>query len=181
MNQRRSSWLVFDTNRRAYDRFVKYASCVSFSTSLEVLHFSRIHRQYDLLQFGRNERKLVMNKFHLKLLKLTIVLFPALCFAQQTSPNSWDGPGYWHMWGGWTMWWIFPFCMLLMMVVCAAIFFFAHRVGHDRWLSPWQMMGRGIGDTTHSALQILNERYARGEIQKAEYDEKRSTILSSAR
>jgi len=34
------------------------------------------------------------------------------------------------------------------------------------------------GDQSHSALQILNERFARGEIQKDEYTEKKTAILS---
>jgi uncharacterized membrane protein len=39
------------------------------------------------------------------------------------------------------------------------------------WSSP-------SGDPTHSALQILNERFARGEIPKQEYEEKKAAILS---
>jgi uncharacterized membrane protein len=35
------------------------------------------------------------------------------------------------------------------------------------------------GPPTHSAMQILNERFARGEIQKQEYEERKSTILST--
>ena len=34
------------------------------------------------------------------------------------------------------------------------------------------------GDPTHSALQILNERFARGEIEKDEYEAKKAAILS---
>ena len=34
------------------------------------------------------------------------------------------------------------------------------------------------GAPSHSALQILNERFARGEIQKDEYAEKKAAILS---
>jgi uncharacterized membrane protein len=44
------------------------------------------------------------------------------------------------------------------------------------------MMDRGPGrswaDPTSSALQILNERFAKGEIQKAEYEDKKAAILS---
>jgi uncharacterized membrane protein len=39
--------------------------------------------------------------------------------------------------------------------------------------------GRSRGDPTYSALQILNERFAKGEIQKQEYEEKKAAILSS--
>jgi len=66
--------------------------------------------------------------------------------------------------------------MLFMMAVFAAIFFAVRRSrgdGLDRWAPPW----RGPG---HSALQILSERFARGEIQKDEYEQKKATILSGA-
>jgi len=43
---------------------------------------------------------------------------------------------------------------------------------------PWRMMDRPWTDPTRSALQILSERFARGEIQKDEYEEKRVAILS---
>jgi uncharacterized membrane protein len=39
-------------------------------------------------------------------------------------------------------------------------------------------MDRLWSDRSHSALQILNERFARGEIQKDEYGEKKVAILS---
>ncbi len=34
------------------------------------------------------------------------------------------------------------------------------------------------GDPTHSAVQILNERFAKGEIQKEKYNERKAAILS---
>jgi uncharacterized membrane protein len=40
------------------------------------------------------------------------------------------------------------------------------------------MMDPLSGPATHSALQILNERFARGEIQKDEYEDKKAAILS---
>ena len=121
-----------------------------------------------------------------------VALFhPLLAFAQQAQPPTgsqppWGWPGPWHMWsGGWEFWWILPLFMLFMMLICIAMFFFGHTVGGRRHWGPWEMVdrpfgpGRSSGDPTYSALQILNERLAKGEIQKQEYDEKQAAILSS--
>lgn len=35
-----------------------------------------------------------------------------------------------------------------------------------------------VGDIHHSAIEVLNLRYAKGEIQKPEYDDIKQTILS---
>ena len=37
------------------------------------------------------------------------------------------------------------------------------------------------GDPRYSALQILNERFARGEIQEQEYEERKAVIVSGGR
>jgi putative membrane protein len=102
---------------------------------------------------------------------------PALASAQQE--QYWPGPR--HMWSGdWGFWWIFPLLMcFFMIVVCVGIFLTMHRAGGHAshgWM-PRHMMGPW-GDPTHSALQILNERFAKGEIQKQEYEEKKAAILS---
>jgi uncharacterized membrane protein len=129
---------------------------------------------------------------------LAVVFFalfhPLLAFAQQTQQPTgprqpaWDWPGPWHMWsGGWGLWWIFPLFMLFMIIICVAVFFLGHRSGgggRHHW-GLGQMMdrpsgpGRSRDDPTYSALQILNERFAKGEIQKQEYEEKKAAILSS--
>jgi len=116
------------------------------------------------------------------------LFYPVLGWAQQSEHPAWYGPGPWHMWGGgWGFWWIFPLCMFLFMIfILAAVFFLGHRAcggGYPRW-GPWHMMdrpsgpGRSWGDPTYSAVQILNERFAKGEIQKQEYEEKKAAILS---
>ena len=82
------------------------------------------------------------------------------------------------MWAGvWGFWWIFPVIMLSLIVL--AMFFIGRRSGgmvpHPHVDGP----SRPWADPTYSALQILNERFARGEIQKQEYEEKKLAILSS--
>lgn len=69
-------------------------------------------------------------------------------------------------------WWPFmgfPLIPILFMVVGLAFCFFMMSM----------MMGRHRGrdgGANRTALDILNERYAKGEIDKAEYDEKRRVI-----
>ena len=62
--------------------------------------------------------------------------------------------------------WMFfgPMFMIVMVLICVGMMFFmmrGHRHGHDH------------GDF---AAQILKERFARGEIDKAEYEERRRVL-----
>jgi putative membrane protein len=111
-----------------------------------------------------------------------VVMQPLPALAQTQPPTApqppqWYGPGPWWMWGdgyGWQYWWICPLMMLFMIVVFAAIFFAVRRSwgdGSHHWGPP----GRSPG---HAALQILGERFARGEIQRDEYEEKKAAILA---
>ncbi len=114
---------------------------------------------------------------------LTAIVFidSLQAIAQQTQqpatpPQGYYWPGPWHMWNdgyGWPFWWIGPLMMFgFLLLVCVAVFFFGRGWGGHgthRW---------GSHDPSHSALQILSERFARGEIQKEEYAEKKAAILS---
>jgi putative membrane protein len=79
------------------------------------------------------------------------------------SPSSpqWYGP-WWADGTGWPFWWMCPLMMLVMLAVVAGIILARRRSG-DRHRAP---------------LQILAERFARGEIRKEEYEEKRAAILA---
>jgi putative membrane protein len=122
----------------------------------------------------------------LPILIFIVLIAPLQAFAQQlpqpaVPPQGYYGPGPWHhMWGdgyGWHFWWMFPLMMLCMIVIFAVIFFLARCFcGHG--CHHWGPRSRMWGDPSHSALQILNERFARGEIQKDEYAEKKAAILS---
>ena len=95
--------------------------------------------------------------------------FGAIAWAQQG--NYGYGPG-WH--GGWG-WGGMIFGPIVMILFVAAIVVLA--VVALRWLGgghgpgmPWRGLGGG------SPLDILEERYARGEIDKEEFEERRRTL-----
>lgn len=76
----------------------------------------------------------------------------------------WGGYGWDGGWLGWlwmVVWWI-----LVIFLIISAIRWFSERTSQNGMVHG------------KSALEILKERYAKGEIEKKEYEEKRKALES---
>lgn len=81
------------------------------------------------------------------------------------------GHGFWWHEGFWSgSWWVVP---IVMIALCLFMMGGMTRWGWKGRMPRW----RSLCDThCDSALEILNRRYARGEIDKNEYEEKKMAI-----
>jgi putative membrane protein len=97
---------------------------------------------------------------------LTSVMITAPAMAQPSPPYY--GP---HMWGG--GWWMLlgPLTMILFLAAIVALV-----VLLVRWLVRARPGGSGVQPAAKTPLQILQERFARGEIDKEEFEERRRTL-----
>ena len=78
---------------------------------------------------------------------------------------------YTHNW--WGPWMMFPVIMpVIMVVVLVACLYFVFGRGSRSYPEPPQ------ANVPDSALNILKERYARGEITKEEFDRMKQDILT---
>lgn len=99
------------------------------------------------------------------------VLDPA--WAQSASDAERYGYGPHMMWwdGGWTIMFFGPLFMIITLVaLVAAIVFFIRWLGVNVQGSNPPMLPR------NAALDILKERFAKGEIDKAEFEERRRVL-----
>ena len=90
--------------------------------------------------------------------------------AQQTTQSHYHGP---HMWGGGYGWFMAPIMMLAFIALAAVIV-----VLLVRWLggSGHGPIGQPQGPPGKTPLDILKERFAKGEIDKDEFEERRKIL-----
>jgi uncharacterized membrane protein len=118
----------------------------------------------------------------------SLVIGLSLCSPLFAAEQDASGPTPWPWWHEmpWTHWgWIFPVMIFIMMIVmCLLIMRKGHWAcfGHHRMMDGLESQDpikRPWGDSSASALEIINRRYATGEIDRREYQEKKADILSS--
>jgi len=102
---------------------------------------------------------------------LADAVFSNVALAQVRPPPVPDGP--WHMMHDWSTWGaggmvLGPLIMVVWLAVLVAIV-----IGVVRWLGG---LGGDAGRPSRTARDILDERYARGEIDREEYLKRKKDI-----
>lgn len=104
--------------------------------------------------------------------------------AEQAPPQPYPWPS-WHAMPWTPFWWIFPFMFFVLMILIVIFMFRRGGMGcmwRDHMMDRSEFrdaMWRSRGESSDTALEILNKRYARGEIDKQEYEEKKAVITRS--
>jgi putative membrane protein len=89
---------------------------------------------------------------------------PGAAWAQERPYDFWGMHPMWGMWGAW------GFGMMLMMLVFWGLIIVGLVLG-IRWL-----VGQGRESRSDTALDILRQRYARGEIDKEEFEARKRDL-----
>jgi putative membrane protein len=75
---------------------------------------------------------------------------------------------------GYGFWWIFPLIMIVMMALC--FFMMRGRMGSMMCRPGSHSTGGHREDASGPAVDVLDRRYAQGEINKEEYEEKKAAV-----
>jgi putative membrane protein len=95
---------------------------------------------------------------------LSAVMIPAVAWAQERPYDSWGMHPMWGMWGAWGI------GMMFMMLVFWGLIIVGLVLG-IRWL-----VTQGRESRSDPALDILRQRYARGEIDKEEFEARKRDL-----
>jgi putative membrane protein len=93
------------------------------------------------------------------------VSLPAVAWAQERPYDFWGMHPMWGMWGAWGI------GMMLMMLVMWGLVIVGLVLG-VRWL-----LAQGHASRSDAALDILRQRYARGEIDKDEFEARKRDLI----
>jgi putative membrane protein len=109
-----------------------------------------------------------------------LITVPSSLAADPGSPQPYPGPG-WGMHGP-GFWWIFPLIFFVLMVVMCVFMMRGSGMGgiwRDRHMdSPESrnLTKRSEGESAESASDILDKRFAKGELSKEEYEEMKKLL-----
>jgi len=106
----------------------------------------------------------------MRLLYIKVVAAPLILFGMGIPIAAWAQERPYEYWGMHYMWGPWGIGMMLMMLVFLGLVIAALVLG-IRWL-----VTQGREPRTDSALDILRQRYARGEINKEEFEAKKREL-----
>ena len=108
---------------------------------------------------------------------LNLITVPSLFAAEPASPQPYPGPG-WGMHGP-GFWWIFPVIFIVLMVVMCVSMIRGGGMGcmwRDRHMGSPESRDLTRRSEAESALDILDKRFAKGEVSKEEYEEMKKLL-----
>ena len=116
-------------------------------------------------------KKLLPYVLSLSFFSFFVLLFQGVALAQPGGYRDWHmGPG---MMGGWGMGWFGMIFMLIfwVLVIIGLIFLI-------KWLVQTTRKGADTSSGGSRAIDILKERYAKGEIDKEEFEAKKIDLMN---